>query len=159
MRTIILSAFPGMGKSYAVKHLSQYKMLDLESSEYSWIETDEGKVRNPMFPQNYIEVIKKLVYQGSYQVIFVSSHKIVRQALQHNKMRYYFVYPDISLKDEYIRRFKQRGNDQQFVKLLEQNWESWITQIQKEQYNKYCYKTKILQKDFYLTDLFRQERI
>lgn len=160
MRTIILSAFPGMGKSYAVKHSSQYKMLDLESSEYSWIETDEGKVRNPMFPQNYIEVIKKLVYQGSYQVIFISSHKIVRQALQENKIKYYFVYPDISLKEEYIKRFKQRGNNQNFIEQLKKNWELWINQIQNEKSDKkYCYKTKILQKDFYLTYLFRQKRI
>ena len=159
MKTIIISAFPGMGKSYTANHLSQYKMFDLESSNYSWIEIDEGKVHNPMFPQNYIEIIKKLVYQGSYQVIFISSHKIVRQALQHNKMRYYFVYPDISLKDEYIRRFKQRGNDQQFVKLLEQNWEQWISQIQHDHDNKYCHKTKVIQPDFYLTKLFRDERI
>ncbi len=159
MRTIIISAFPGMGKSYAVEHLPQYKMLDLESSNYSWIKTNDGKVRNPLFAQNYIDHLKQLKSQGLYQVVFVSSHKIVRQALQHNKIRYYFVYPDISLKEQYIRRFIQRGNDSQFVNLLTQNWETWITQIQKEQYSKYCYKTKVIQPDFYLTQLFREQRI
>ena len=159
MRTIIISAFPGMGKSYAVEHLPQYKMLDLESSNYSWIKTNEGKVRNPSFAQNYIDHLKQLKNQGSYQVIFVSSHKIVRQALQHNKMRYYFVYPDISLKDEYIRRYRERGNEQDFVELLEQKWEQWISQIQHDHDNKYCHKTKVIQPDFYLTKLFRDERI
>ncbi len=152
MKTIIISAFPGMGKSYTANHLSQYKMLDLESSDYSWIKTNQGKIRNPVFPQNYIKTIKNLIFQNLYQIIFISSHKIVRQQLQKNKIQYYFIYPDIFLKDEYIERFKQRGNDQQFIKLLEQNWESWITQIQKEQYIKYCCKIKILQKNFYLNN-------
>jgi hypothetical protein len=58
MRTIIISAFPGMGKSYSVEHLPQYKMLDLESSNYSWIKTNDGKVRNPLFAQNYIDHLK-----------------------------------------------------------------------------------------------------
>lgn len=159
MRTIIISAFPGMGKSYAVEHLPQYKMLDLESSNYSWIKTNDGKVRNPLFAQNYIDHLKQLKDQGLYQVVFVSSHKIVRQALQHHKIYYYLVYPDISLKDQYIRRYRERGNEQEFVELLEQKWEQWINQIQHDQDNKYCYKNKVLESDFYLTKLFRDERI
>lgn len=159
MKTIIISAFPGMGKSYTANHLSQYKMFDLESSNYSWIEIDNKKIRNPVFPQNYIKTIKNLIFQNLYQIIFISSHKIVRQQLQKNKIQYYFIYPDIFLKDEYIERFKQRGNDQQFIKLLEQNWESWITQIQKEQHNKYCCKIKILQKNFYLSNFLNVKKI
>ena len=79
MKTIIISAFPGMGKSYTANHLSQYKMLDLESSDYSWIKTNQGKIRNPVFPQNYIKTIKNLIFQNLYQIIFIYSHKIVRQ--------------------------------------------------------------------------------
>lgn len=159
MKTIIISAFPGMGKSYAVEHLPQYKMLDLESSNYSWIKTNDGKVRNPLFAQNYIDTIIKIRSQGLYEVVFVSSHKIVRQALQNHKIYYYLVYPDISLKDQYIRRYRERGNEQEFVELLEQKWEQWISQIQHNHDNKYCYKTKVLESDFYLTKLFRDERI
>ena len=77
MKTIIISAFPGMGKSYTANHLSQYKMFDLESSNYSWIEIDNKKIRNPVFPQNYIKTIKNLIFQNLYQIIFISSHKIV----------------------------------------------------------------------------------
>lgn len=160
MKTIIISAFPGMGKSYTANHLSQYKMFDLESSNYSWIEIDNKKIRNPVFPQNYIKTIKNLIFQNLYQIIFISSHKIVRQQLQKNKIQYYFIYPDISLKEEYIKRFKQRGNNQNFIEQLKKNWELWINQIQNEKSDKkYCYKTKVLESDFYLTKLFRDERI
>jgi len=66
MRTIIISAFPGMGKSYAVEHLPQYKVMDLDSSSFSWLNTSEGKVRNPLFAQNYIDHLRQLKIQGSY---------------------------------------------------------------------------------------------
>lgn len=159
MRTIIISAFPGMGKSYSVEHLPQYKMVDFDSIVSPWIKTNEGRIPNPSFEQEYIEALNKLKSQGSYQIIYVTSHKLVRQALQHHKIYYYLVYPDISLKDQYIRRYRERGNEQDFVELLEQKWEQWINQIQHDQDNKYCYKTKVLESDFYLTKLFRDERI
>jgi hypothetical protein len=37
-------------------------MFDLESSNYSWIEIDNKKIRNPVFPQNYIKTIKNLIF-------------------------------------------------------------------------------------------------
>jgi len=66
MRTIIISAFPGMGKSYSVEHLPQYKMVDFDSIVSPWIKTNEGRIPNPSFEQEYIEALNKLKSQGSY---------------------------------------------------------------------------------------------
>ena len=53
--TRVISAFPGTGKSYFHRN-SDSKVLDSDSSKFSWIE--EG-VRHPDFPNNYMTHIKE----------------------------------------------------------------------------------------------------
>ena len=42
---------------------------------------------------------------------------------------YEFVYPSIDRKDEFLELYRQRGNDDVFVNLVDKNWESWINDI------------------------------
>ena len=127
MRTKIISAFPGTGKSvYHQKH--KETTLDSDSSNFSWIIDENGnKVRNPEFPKNYIEHIKENI--GKYEFIFVSSHKDVREALLNECIFFYLVYPDDTRKDEFIERYKNRGNDESFIKLVSDNWDNWMKEI------------------------------
>jgi hypothetical protein len=118
MRTKIISAFPGVGKTY---YHNKHKdtTLDSDSSNFSWIKDENGnntKVRNPEFPQNYINHIKDNI--GKYEYIFVSSHKDVREALLDNCIFFYLVYPDSIRKDEFIQRYKNYGFFQMVVNIL-----------------------------------------
>lgn len=127
MRTKIISAFPGTGKSmYHQKH--RETTLDSDSSNFSWtIDENGNKVRNPEFPKNYIKHIKENI--GKYEFIFVSSHKDVREALLDECVFFYLVYPNSARKDEFIERYKNRGNDEQFIKLVSDNWDSWMEEV------------------------------
>lgn len=127
MRTKIVSAFPGVGKTtYHKKHSET--TLDSDSSSFSWIINDNGeKVRNPEFPQNYIEHIKQNI--GKYKYIFVSSHKEVRDALLDNCLYFYLVYPEGNRKEEFIQRYRDRGNDENFIKLVDSNWDDWMEEF------------------------------
>jgi len=119
----IISGFPGVGKTYFCENNDN--ALDSDSSSFSWIIAEDGeKERNPDFPNNYIEHIKKNMY--TYKYIFVSSHKEVRDALTTNQLSFYLVYPDKACKQEYIDRYNQRGNDLGFIKLLEMKWDDWV---------------------------------
>ena len=172
MRTAkVISAFPGCGKSYYYKEWSQYspenvwrkrnngeqvftpegfpvgdKILDSDSSLFSWVYDEAGNKtdqRNPDFPNNYIQHIKEHLH--TEDVIFVSSHKIVREALEKEKIPYILIYPSISSKDEWVRRFKERGNDEKFIKFQEDHWEEFIDDMDKETFpDKY-----ILDSNFY----------
>lgn len=129
MRTKIISAFPGTGKSY---YHNKYPdtTLDSDSSNFSWIKDENGnntKERNPEFPQNYINHIKENI--GKYKYIFVSSHKEVRDALLDNCIFFYIVYPSDSRKEEFIQRYRDRGNAEGFIKLVDENWEDWMREI------------------------------
>ena len=127
MRTKIVSAFPGVGKTTYHKN-NPDTTLDSDSSGFSWVVDEHGnKTRNPSFPQNYINHIKENI--GKYKYIFVSSHKEVRDALLDNCIFFYLVYPDDNRKDEFIQRYRDRGNDENFIKLVDSKWDEWMREF------------------------------
>lgn len=135
MKTKVISAFPACGKSYFynIQKDLGLKVLDSDSSEFSWIKDESGnntKERNPDFPSNYIEHIKNNL--GSVDIIFVSSHDIVRNALKESNINYYLAYPQKELKQEWVERFKSRGNNEGFIQFISSNWDSFIDDIENE---------------------------
>lgn len=127
--TRIVIGFPGVGKTTFFEQNRQLKCADSDSSRFSWIERD---VRNPDFPQNYIEHIKAAI--GRFDLIFVSSHDLVREALKEEGLPFTVVYPSKELKDEYIQRYIDRGNRDSFVDFLQTNFEQFISVIEQDNY-------------------------
>lgn len=124
---MIISAFPGTGKTHFFNEFSkQVPVHDSDSSKFSWLETESGKVRNPDFPNNYIDHIKSIESSG---IVLVSSHLEVRNALNFNNMRYYLVFPEIACKEEYLQRYKDRGSPDSFIQLLDKMYETWVDEL------------------------------
>lgn len=115
--TKLVSAFPGCGKSYFFKNNKELNTLDSDSSGFD--------KRN--FPDNYIKHIKENI--GKADIIFISSHKEVRDALVDNGLKFTLIYPNKSIKKEFIQRYIDRGNEDSFVKLLEENWDNWLGEL------------------------------
>ena len=122
MHTQIISAFPGTGKTHYSNN--NYNILDSDSSSFSWL--SKG-VRNKNFPSNYISHIGERI--GDYLIIFVSSHESVRSGLSKFGINFTLVYPHYDLKKEYLERFKIRGNDLHFIKMIDENWDKFFTQL------------------------------
>ena len=146
MRTAIISAFPGCGKSYFYNKYNgeiragrtPWKILDSDSSEFSWIKDENGcntKERNPNFPNNYIQHIKDNI--GKVDIIFVSSHKEVRKALKDNEINFFLFFPEKSLKEDFIQRYIKRGNNESFVNFIYDNWDNFIDEMEGEN-DKFC---------------------
>lgn len=113
----VISAFPGTGKTYCFNNIKNLTILDSDSSKFN----------KAFFPENYIQHIKENLQ--SADIIFVSSHKQVRDALCESGIEFTLVYPNISLKEDYIKRYEDRGSPKSFIDLLEKNWDTWITEI------------------------------
>lgn len=127
-QTKVISGFPGVGKSFLFSNQdADVTIHDSDSSKFSWIR--EG-VRNPDFPKNYIQHIQDHV--GKVDLLFVSSHEVVRKALEENNIPYTLVYPAIELKSEYLNRYKARGSSLSFINFIDANWERFITDIEQE---------------------------
>lgn len=129
MNTKIYSVFPACGKTwlYECQHDYGVTILDSDSSEFSWIRTGGIKTRNPDFPNNYIQHIKENI--GKYNYIFVSSHAEVRNALDADGIDFTIVYPNKSLKAEWVGRCYIRdinGESGCRPDILYANWDKWI---------------------------------
>ena len=144
--TLIISAFPGCGKSFAYNN--GINSSDSDSSEFSWIKDANGnntKERNSDFPNNYINYIKELKDSNKVDIIFVSSHKVVRDALIENDIPFILIYPKEELKEEYLERYKQRGNDQSFINMIDKNWDNFIEELNNQDK---CYKIQLSSNQF-----------
>lgn len=135
--TRLISAFPGCGKSHLFRNPGGRVILDSDSSQFN----------KDYFPENYLQHIKNNM--GKADIICISSHDVVRDALVENELPFTLVYPDRSIKEEYIQRYIDRGNEDSFVKLLQENWDNWMDGMETQ---KGCDHIK-LQTGQYLSDV------
>lgn len=113
--TIIISAFPGCGKTTATRKLKEQLTL---------IDSDSSTFDKMYFPSNYIEHIKSQM--GKQEIIFVSSHETVRRALEAEGIEYFLFYPSLNRKEEFLDLYYNRGNNETFINVLDKNFENFI---------------------------------
>lgn len=109
---MIICGFPGTGKSMMAK-FSQW--VDLESTPFkkNWL--------------LYAEVAKHMSDNG--YTVMVSTHKEMLDALEQIEANYTVVIPPITDKATYLNRYDMRGNSHDFIRLLDENWERWLSAI------------------------------
>jgi hypothetical protein len=117
--TIIVSGFPGIGKSSYVTSVRE------SSSGLSVSDSDSSKFPKTDFPANYLRHIERLI--GNVHIILVSSHDQVRDALVGAGHRFLLVYPSGDQKEEYLERYRTRGSPDVFVTLMDARWDDFIT--------------------------------
>jgi len=138
----IICGFPGIGKSFVVEKREGY--VDSDSSKFSWLKKG---VRNPDFPANYIEHIKK-----QSGVVLCSTHKEVREALTEAGMEYWLCYPARFLQVEYMARYVKRGSPKAFVEFMDENWDKFITEMEEDMNGRTARKVVMFSED-YLNDI------
>lgn len=145
MSAIIISAYPACGKSTYFKKHSKYaeggkgnrKILDSDSSEFTWIYDEDGNKtdqRNPDFPNNYLEHIKENM--DKQEIIFISTHDSIIEALEKEGIPFVLIYPNQDMKSIFIDRMKERGNTEAFIKDQSKNWSKRISALDKSKYPK-----------------------
>jgi hypothetical protein len=128
---IIICGFAGIGKSYFAKRT---RSVDLESTPFNknW--------------EIYSNVAIHMSNNG-YNVL-LSCHKEIRDMLRSKEIKFITVMPDVNLKEEYIQRYMDRFNTIEFIKLMTENFEKFITEIKENEKN-----IVILKSNEYLIDV------
>lgn len=142
----VWSVFPLCGKTYCTNKIG-IDAVDSDSSQFSWVEEDGKKVRNPDFPRNYIEHIKDAINKHEY--VFVSSHQEVRDALEKEGIPFTLVYPHRRCLSKWIDRYENRDFNGFPLQVLVNNWEKWHDELDAQN----CDKRIILNDDDYLSDI------
>lgn len=143
--TIVISAFPGAGKSTAIKMLTEegYNVSDSDSTEFNFKMSEDGKsyldingdvtynkaerVKNVNFIDEYMSAIRQRMREND--VIFVSSHGEVREALNDNSIQFVMVGYQEGVKAHVVDRVRNRDSNQpneDIADALDSNWGSFI---------------------------------
>ena len=128
-KPIVISAWICAGKTYLTEKYDS--VTELPSGDYKYILTDEQKAVvnkeslkstqreiSPAWPTNYYDAILEEVRKGGYSIILIAP------CMPFEEMRKYGIdfmlaYPDPSCKDEYMRRARDRGANEDFVQRVE----------------------------------------
>lgn len=114
---LVVSGFPGVGKS---------TLFEQAGKRGIWIQdSDSSHFPKDGFPENYLDHIA-LHWTAGPGILMVSSHELVRDGMVRRQIPYVLVYPERDLKQEYLDRYTKRGNNEAFVKLLDENWDTWL---------------------------------
>ena len=156
MDTRIYSIFPACGKTWLYEHQEDYdlKILDSDSSNFSWVRVNGAKERNPDFPANYIKHIKENI--GKYDCIFVSSHASVREALDKEGIDFTIVYPMPLCKAEWVGRCfirEKKGESGCGAEVMYNNFDQWILECAETGIN---HKEVVLLPSQYLSEYFER---
>ena len=135
---MIVSGFAGIGKTkLSVDYPNMCK--DLESSHFKWLSNsettktdekskgDKSRILNPEWPDNYVKAIKDANEKFNY--VFISMDKEVRNKLDEENIRFFLAFPSKDCKEDYLQRYRSRGNMNTFISLIEKNWDSWIDDL------------------------------
>jgi len=124
---IIICGFAGIGKSF-LSNQTSYKVIDLESTDFNknW--------------DIYIKVARRLVLNG--YTVLLSCHKELRQKLLEQSIQFITVMPSATYKFDdtvfdsksvYLKRYKNRGNTQEFIDKMLNNWGEYNTKLENEE--------------------------
>ncbi len=119
MNTMLYAAFCGCGKTFLCKsNLLKYK--EIECWEY----------RKGNFPTNYINDV--LAQIGKVENIFVGTDPVILKELYKHGINIHLVYPEICLKEEYMKRYIKRNDSNDFIGWIYKEWENLITELSKQ---------------------------
>lgn len=142
----IISAFPGLGKSYLTNKLkNKYFISDSDSSYFAWTNINNNKVRNPNFINDYTTHIKNIILNyknndfknklNKKLIIFVSTHIEVIEAIckEKNLLKYYYlVFPFNNEESKLflLNRYSSRNNSKEFINNINKNYDNWISNLE-----------------------------
>lgn len=118
--SIVICGFPGVGKSY-LHNLYPDLTINLDCN----VIVDDRTFRH--FPPDYVSHIKEVLEANpTGKIILVSSSSSVREELNGYGIKYALVHPARHLKECYLARYRERGDDGQYIKTMDDNWDSFI---------------------------------
>ncbi len=166
MKTMIISAFAGCGKTYLFNEQDWIMFNTVtERKHFSFLDSDSSKFeKEPNWVEKYIEHIKSKI--GTVDFIFVANHDCVLQALKESGMPFVVVTPDNSpwlsekerqlIKQQWFGRFVLRDNSHisnfsEWLEHLKDRYDVKTSLEHVEKYNPVSHFT--LKENQYLSDI------
>ena len=136
---MIIAGFEGVGKTtYARMHPED--VVDLDYAQFKFeasgsstgskaSKPDPERTINPNWPFNYIEAIEDA--KNDYTYVLISTDDVVLSILKEREEAFLVVRPFFGVKDEYRRRFTQRGESEEYIESFSTNWARFMSSLER----------------------------
>ena len=94
---------------------------------------------------------KATVKKQTGKKVLISSQPEVLKEVSHRELAFITVTPSNNLKDEYIERYKRRGNNQNFIELMSKNFDTFSGDLAKN--SKATANIIVRKENTYLSDI------
>lgn len=151
-KKVYLWVFPGMGKTSlnssqsvldADCRLFQYHVPDYYKDKLHRPKGWEGVTPQPDYPQNYLEYVKN----ANAEIVLLNCHISLLKNFDQEQVL--LAYPSPVLKDVYLKRYVERGDNPSFIQHMEESFEDMVSAVERAPFLKYQVKNPYL----YLQDL------
>lgn len=136
---VIISGFSNIGKSYISKN-SNISSFDLDTTYFK-------KLPGSNWEEVSVECARGL--SEIYDYVFITTYGEPLQIMNKRGIKYYLVYPERELKEEYRQRAISRGSDKDFTEGFFSRWDSHINDCERNS----CSNKIVLKSGEYLSDV------
>lgn len=141
---MIIAAFSGVGKTYFCNQVEDSK--DFVCMPYKYflpnitcsplegekVKADRSLEINLEYPQNYINAL--LENMNKYKYLVIPSDSRVLKGIEDQSIPYILCYPETNAKEEYRKRYQQRGNTDDFIDVFIGSWNDFMEYLRKDKY-------------------------
>lgn len=131
----IYVGFPGIGKSHYTKNKTWASDLD------------RPDIKDP---DAYIDLIKKDIENPNVRVILLPSWEWLSRAMVDAGISFTVIYPTIALKEEYMKRYRERGSPEAMINVMDERFEEFVECCSTRESS---YKIVLTREDQYLEDV------
>ena len=137
---LIVCAFTGTGKSTAYadpsflpdyERMSRTEVDQVPTQSKILYDSDSSNFPKDRFPENYLEYIQACRGRGTDVVQLVYAHDTVTAGLAALNILHIIVYPRAEDKELYLARYRERGNPEPFITLMDQKWDDFMVSVRK----------------------------
>ena len=133
-KVTVVAGMAGVGKTVLSQKYSNVIDLDHLYYKYSYPKKlteeknfeelkgfSEGRTMNPDWPKNYFS--KFFEYIKDYDIVLLPSAREIIDYLEKENFEYILCYPDVKSKDIYMKRYKNRGANEVWMKKMNESFE------------------------------------
>lgn len=145
---MIIAAFAGTGKTYFCEHVPQaidfvcmpWKYTNFYEVASSMEEGEQIKANDELelnfgWQEEYYKALLDTVGKYPDQIVVIPTISAVQRMLEADNIPYTLVIPKTTLKEEYEKRYIERGNTEEFLGVFVGNWDSWMDLLRKNKAN------------------------
>lgn len=164
-KAIVIAGHAGVGKSCLARKYDN--ILDFDHLFYKYVYPEkilkntsfeqlkgmnQNRTINSSWPQNYIDELAEK--NKEYKIILIPASLEILDYLDEINFEYILCYPTIESKPIYMKRYMERGTNQEWVEKMNRNFEDAIRSFDAKKVEKI-----ILQSDETLEDKLKEMNI